>query len=71
MHWPDTMQIGATDAWTERNRVQLEAPTPMSLSLVELVVTASELTEDETELADLIGGLLDSGSVEVESLCGL
>jgi hypothetical protein len=48
-----------------RTRDQLETCRELELSFVELVVAASEQSEDEQEVADLVDGLLASGRVRL------
>jgi hypothetical protein len=50
-----------------QTREVLAAGDTLELSLVELVIMASECSEDATEIADLVDGLIDSGRVEVEA----
>jgi hypothetical protein len=43
----------------------LEGDDRLELSFVELVVVASECSEDESEIFDLVDGLIDSGRVRL------
>ena len=43
----------------------LESSAEIELSFVELVVFASELSEDEQEVGDLVDGLLASGRIRL------
>jgi hypothetical protein len=48
-----------------QTREWLEDGDQQELSLVELVVAACEFSEDETEVADLVDGLIATGRVVV------
>ena len=49
-------------------RQELESETPLDLSLVDLVLVASECTEDEGELRDIVDDLIRSGRVQLRRL---
>jgi hypothetical protein len=49
-------------------REELESETPLDLSLVDLVLVASECTEDESELRDIVDDLMQSGRVQLRKL---
>lgn len=50
---------------SQPTRVLLEGDDRLELSFVELVVVASECSEDESEIFDLVDGLIDSGRVRL------
>ena len=54
-----------TDPWQQQNRELLERANGLELSLVELVLAASECSEDEGEVCDLVDGLLETGKVQL------
>ncbi|MBW2271758.1 MAG: hypothetical protein JRG96_00700 [Deltaproteobacteria bacterium] len=49
--------------WQQRNRTLLEQADGIELSLVELVLAASECSEDEGEVCDLVDVMLETGKV--------
>jgi hypothetical protein len=51
--------------WRTQTLEALETGPTLELSLVELVVMASECSEDGSEISDLVDGLIDSGRVAV------
>jgi hypothetical protein len=56
---------GTMDVWTEQTRELLETEDSLELTLVELVVAATECSEDENEICDLVDGLIETGRVRV------
>jgi hypothetical protein len=58
----------AADSWQQRNLELLEQADGIELSLVELVLAASECSEDEGELRDLVDGMVETGKVVVREL---
>lgn len=54
------------DAWKARMRDVLDNAEALDASVVDLVLAASELTEDETELCDHVARLLSSGRVRLQ-----
>jgi hypothetical protein len=44
----------------------LESEEQLELSFVELVIAASECSEDESEIFELVDGLMQSGRVSLE-----
>lgn len=52
-----------SDPWQQRNREFLEQADGMELSLVELILTASECSEDESEVGDLVDAMVETGKV--------
>jgi len=55
------------DACSTETREMLEGEQSLELSFVELVIAASECSEDETEIADLVDGLIASGRVTLQA----
>lgn len=53
------------DSCSARTRQLLQSEDPLELSFVELVVAATECSEDESEIFDLIDGLLESDRVQL------
>jgi hypothetical protein len=51
------------DVCGEETRTLIEGDAPLEGSLIDLIVAASECSEDEAEIFDLIDGLLESGRV--------
>ncbi|MCZ6462712.1 MAG: hypothetical protein O7A09_00105 [Proteobacteria bacterium] len=54
------------DSWKNRHRELLESAAVIEASLVELVLAASECSEDESEIADHLDELLASGRVQLQ-----
>jgi hypothetical protein len=54
------------DHSSRRTREFLESGEPLELSFVELVIAASECSEDESEIYELVDGLMESGRVSLE-----
>ena len=54
------------DSWKSRHRELLESAAVIEASLVELVLAASECSEDEWEIADHLDDLLASGRVQIQ-----
>jgi hypothetical protein len=54
------------DACSTRTREVLESEEQLDLSFVELVIAASECSEDESEIFELVDGLMQSGRVRLE-----
>jgi len=52
-----------TDPWQQQNHQLLEQADGLELSLVELVLAASECSEDEGEVSDLVDALVETGKV--------
>ncbi len=52
-----------TADWLEQN---MRAEPEVELELGALIAAASDWTEDEMELDDLIAGLVESGSIQLE-----
>jgi len=52
-----------TAQWLEQN---ISALPEVELELGVLIAAASDWTEDETELDDLVAGLVESGSVQLQ-----
>jgi hypothetical protein len=53
------------EEWRTQTLEALKSTQALELSLVELVVLASECSEDGSEISDLVDGLIDSGRVAV------
>lgn len=53
------------DLWCERTRDALQGESDLEVSLVDLILSVSELTEDETEVADLLDGFVSQSRVQV------
>jgi len=51
-----------TASWLDH---QLEEGDPIELELGSLIAAASLWTEDETEIGDLVGGLIETGRIEL------
>jgi len=79
----DSFALAAGSAWELQNaplmtyehedssstyRGELESRAPLDLSLVDLVLVASECTEDEGELRDIVDDLMRSGRVQLRGL---
>jgi hypothetical protein len=56
------------DDWSDMNRQALESGNDLEFSLVELVLAASECSEDEMEVQDLVDGLIDCGQVQLDGI---
>jgi hypothetical protein len=54
------------DTCSTETREMLESEQPLELSFVELVIAASECSEDESEIFDLVDGLMRSGRVTLD-----
>ena len=54
------------DAATDATMELIEGEEPLAGSLVELIVAASECSEDAFEIEDLLDDLLDSGRVDLD-----
>jgi hypothetical protein len=52
-----------SDPWQQQNNQLLEQADGLELSLVELVLAASECSEDEGEVRDLVDALVETGKV--------
>ncbi len=65
-----SMQIVHPDAdpWQRESRELLEQADGIELSLVELVLAASECSEDEGEVIDLVDVMLETGKVLLTGL---
>jgi len=51
-----------TGEWIEQ---QIDAGCEVELELGTLIAAASDWTEDETEIDDLVGGLIDAGHIQL------
>jgi hypothetical protein len=58
------------DVCGEETRALIAGDAPLEGSFIDLIVAASECSEDEAEIFDLIEGLLDSGRVELSQTPG-
>lgn len=56
------------DEWRDKNRDLLGAADVAPVSFVELVLAASECSEDESEIFDLVDDFVASGRVELAPL---
>jgi hypothetical protein len=70
LHFPANMArpIDATNPDAEfqlQTRTLLETATELDLSIVELVVAASECSDDAYEVDDLVDDLVDSGRIRI------
>lgn len=65
-----SMQITHPDAdpWQQESRELLEQADGIELSLVELVLAASECSEDEGEVIDLVDAMVETGKVLLTGL---
>lgn len=57
------------ESWQVESRAMVDEGAPLDLSLVELVLLACEWSEDETEVADLVDGLIGDGRVRSQPPC--
>jgi hypothetical protein len=55
------------DDLADQTRSLLETGDSLELTLVELIVAVSECTEDESELCDLLDGLIETGRVRLQA----
>jgi hypothetical protein len=70
LHFPARMArpIDATNPEGEfqlQTRTLLETATELDISIVELVVAASECSDDAYEIDDLVDDLVDSGRIRI------
>ena len=56
------------DEWSQACRQQLESDEPVELSIIDLVLFASECTEDEGELRDIVDGFVQTGRAQLRGL---
>ncbi len=64
------MQIDQLDDWRDKNCNLLESASEIRLSIVDVVLAASECSEDESEIFDLVDDFVASGRVELAPLNG-
>ena len=57
------------DAGTTETRALIEGGDPLEASFIELVIGASECSDDGAEIADLVDALLDSDRVQLSEDC--
>ena len=58
------------DSWQKQNHRLLEQADEMDLSLVDLVLAATECSEDEGEVRDLVDAMVETGKVRLSALEG-
>jgi len=56
------------DDWREKNQEFLDSSHTSALSLIEVVLAASECSEDEGEIFDLVDDMVTSGRARLASL---
>ncbi len=67
MQWCPAVQ-NHPDDWSATNRQILQTGSDLEFGLVDLVLAASECSDDEMEIQDLVDGLIDCGNVYVDGI---